>query len=76
MTTRCKFLCTSVTKQQYNRNQPLVYVSKFMAVHSGSEENKAFFEATPNGNLEVGTHKEEVFQVGKHYYLDITEAPD
>jgi hypothetical protein len=45
-----------------------------MAVTDGSPENKAFWEATPSGELSVSTVKQDVFEVGTEYYLDITAA--
>lgn len=51
-----------------------------MAVSSGSEENKSFAKFTPGGNLSMQIDKEtlayDAFEVGKSYYLDITEAPE
>jgi hypothetical protein len=47
-------------------------------VAQGSEENKAFWEATPNGKLEMFVDNPEAFarfQVGKEYYIDFTPAP-
>jgi hypothetical protein len=41
---------------------------------SGSEENQSFFAATPNGDLSVTGVKDDLFEVGKEYYLDITES--
>lgn len=75
MTTRCKFKCNSVTKATGWGGSPFHYSAKFAAVTDGSPENKSFWEATPSGELSVSTVKQDVFEVGKEYYLDITEAP-
>lgn len=73
--TRCKFFCHSVTKQlHWDKSKGIVYSAKFSAVTSGSEENKAFFEATPNGTIEIGQFKANLFSPGKEYYVDIEEA--
>jgi hypothetical protein len=48
-----------------------------MAVYSGSEENKKFFELTPNGRISLDTVNPEVFaqfELGKEYYVDFTPA--
>jgi hypothetical protein len=51
------------------------------AVTSGCEENKAFNDATPSGNLSMHIAKDKEAQnffeagVSKEYYLDITLAP-
>lgn len=75
MTTRCKFHCQSVRKfVGWGHDKVLVHEAEFTAVTSGSEENKQFFAATPTGSLKIGTYKEDVFQPGKDYYLDIFEA--
>ena len=50
--------------------------AEFNAVYSGSPENEKFFAATPAGSLKVSTIREGVFEPGKSYYLDITEAPE
>ncbi len=78
MTTRCKFYCNVVTKQKAYPFDPatprFVYTAEFSAVSDGSEENKKFFEATPSGSLRIGVYKDDVFEPGKSYYLDVTLA--
>ncbi len=46
-------------------------------VYSGSEENKAFFRATPSGMIEfwcLNRAASEQFIKGKEFYVDFTEA--
>lgn len=79
MATRCKFTCVSVTKSKSWEQNPAPgreyhYSAKFQAVTSGSDENAAFFAATPAGTLEVSTVVQDVFVVGEDYYLDITPS--
>ena len=69
MTVRAKFTCTELTLTTYGHR------AKFSPVTSGSPENEQFYRYTPGGSLELGTLKEMPFEVGKEYYLDITEAP-
>jgi len=72
MTTRCKFKCDSVTQHQNNQRSVV-----FFPVYSDVEvsENKKFWQYTPSGKFEMGYINENVnFEVGKEYYLDITEA--
>lgn len=74
MTTRCKFHCASVTKRS-NRGDaenPVVFEATFNAVYGDSEENKQFFKWTPTGQLSLGVYKQDIFEPGKDYYLDIT----
>jgi hypothetical protein len=51
-----------------------LYEAEFNAVTDGSEENKKFFEWTPSGSLKIGVYREDIFQPGQDYYLDISEA--
>lgn len=75
-TTRCKFRCTEVTKQEHwdKSKSDFLYRAKFTAVHDGSDENKSFFDATPSGLLEIAVYKQDVFVPGKEYYLDLSLA--
>lgn len=76
MITRCKFHCGSVRKFMANDHgqEKAVYEAEFSAVYSGSPENEEFFKWTPSGSLKIGVYKADVFQPGKDYYLDISEA--
>ena len=64
MTTRCKFKCDLVRDQHVSLSP----------VYSGSEENKQFFDATPNGLIQLGLYREDVFEPGVDYYVDFTRA--
>jgi hypothetical protein len=76
MDVRAKFSCSSVTKFKSGwGDYPIHYNFKFQVVSSGSEENKKFFAATPSGILELSALKEDLFEVGKEYYLDFSPAP-
>jgi hypothetical protein len=79
MTTRCKFVCTSVRKFSaagwYTEpKSEFMYEAEFMAVTGSSEENKKFFASTPTGSLKVSTVREDMFQPGKEYFLDLSAA--
>lgn len=79
MAIRCKFTCQTVTKRQHwdrekRDAKQFLFEAEFSAVTDGSEENKSFFDATPYGSLKIGTYKEDVFEPGKDYYIDISEA--
>lgn len=75
MNVRCKFRCDAVRKSaHWDKEKGFLYETSFLAVHDGSPENEKFFEATPSGNLKIGVHKEDVFEVGKEYYIDISPA--
>ena len=71
MTTRCKFVCDAKTETLNG------YQSEMRPVTSGSPENESFFRFTPHGDLKIGLVSAETartFEVGKHYYLDISSA--
>ena len=52
------------------------FTAQFSAVTSGSEENDKFFDATPFGQLNIGTVRGDHFEQGKDYYLDFTLAEE
>ncbi len=72
---RCKFICLKKTESKgWTGSQPIHYGYEFGAVTDGSEENKAFFAATPVGEFKVATVTRDLFEVGQEVYLDITPA--
>jgi hypothetical protein len=69
MTVRCKFHCAHKDEASGQIN--------FSPVYSGSDENKAFFRATPSGSIVFQTVNPAAFhqfEVGKEYYVDFTPA--
>lgn len=76
MTTRCKFKCTSRGETTGGKNGGLMYSYKFSPVYSDdpNSENKQFWDYTPSGSLEFQCVHIGLFEVGKEYYLDLTEA--
>ena len=71
MVRRCKFTCETVTKRKGWNGYPICYDYEFRTVTGDSEENKAFWAATPGGSLKVTGTQGDWFEVGKDYYLDI-----
>ena len=65
---KTKFKCTSI--QEYES----VYAYQLNPVYGG-EENRAYWEATPSGslNLSIIKSKGKLFEVGKEYHVDIWE---
>jgi len=59
----------------YQKEPKFIYTYEFSAVYSGSAENERFFAYTPSGQLNVGAFKDDLFEPGKEYYIDITAAP-
>lgn len=68
---QAKFECTYVGRGKWGHNL------KFQAVSGTSEENAAFFKATPSGSIEINTLNDraiEGFEPGKTYYVGFVEA--
>ena len=73
--TRAKFQCHSVTKTLWGKDQ-FVFGAKFHVVYGDSVENKAFFAATPSGEITIMTVREDQFVPGQEYYVDFTPAAE
>lgn len=69
---RAKFWCMKATPSVSGDHLTDYELS---AVYDGSEENKRFWEATPAGTLVMSAMIPSLFEEGKEYYLDFTEAP-
>ncbi len=76
-TVRAKFVCNSITKELSGKAEnPFRYSYRFSAVYAnGNEENRTFWEQTPAGSIELVGMKDDLFEVGKSYYIDFTLAP-
>lgn len=78
---RAKFKVTEVTSAGWGNEQGDVRNITLWPVGSGvggeSEENKAFYAATPGGSITlcvVNPAAAAQFEVGKEYYVDFTPA--
>lgn len=75
---RAKFTVQSITRtKHWDRTKGEVQTINLNPVSDGSAENKAFFEATPSGRIELGTINEDAarqFELGKSYFVDFTPA--
>ena len=73
MNIRAKFVCNSVTLNQYEQD-----VVKLSPVYGpDGTANAAWSKATPSGSLELTITNPEArgqFQPGKSYFLDISPA--
>ena len=75
MQTRAKFRCETVTKKRHwDITKGFLYDVELQPVMGGSEENKAFYEASPGGTITLQTIKDHGFEPGKEYYIDFTEV--
>ncbi|MGH6814051.1 MAG: hypothetical protein ACREDM_17510 [Methylocella sp.] len=78
MAVRAKFVVQSITSSKAWNSNKLMGIVKLVPVTSGSEENKSFYEATPGGEINLGTVNEEAlkqFAIGAEFYVDFTFAP-
>lgn len=77
-TLRLKFQCVSVAKAPYkDANGQDVFHAAFSVVTGGSEENKRFFVATPQGELKFGTFTDVTyFTEGQEYTVSISSDAD
>ena len=68
---RAKFYVYSVTEFVGNVVQVVL-----MPVTGSSEENKAFWQYTPSGKLEMSIKGEaaDMFNVGQEFYIDFSPA--
>jgi hypothetical protein len=73
MTTRGKFRCDS--KRGYWMNES-ARTYEFSAVcNDGTPENDRFHKYTPSGNISITVDNPNVvFELGKFYYVDLSEA--
>jgi len=80
-TVRAKFRVNSYETCLQNAGRDSAAVEcrtvKLSAVYDGSEENKRFFQYTPNGQITIGLLTPDAwkqFDLGKEYYVDFTAA--
>lgn len=78
MTVRAKFKVQSITTSaHWQSDKGHIGTVKLVPVMGGSEENKRFYEASPSGQIELGTINQaalEQFVIGKEFYVDFTLA--
>lgn len=78
MSVRAKFKVDSITRtKHWDAAKGEVQTIRLSPVTSGSEENKAFYAATPSGSIDLATLNEgagKQFELGQEYYVDFTPA--
>lgn len=79
MSMRAKFMVQSITKSQHWNpgSDEHLFEIKMIPVCGGSEENDAFYEASPAGAITLATINQaaaEGFVIGAEYYVDFTQA--
>lgn len=77
--TRCKFTCVKTGEQKgWDEKDPILYSAELVPIVKynsvESEENKKFWAATPSGEFKIAVARQQPFEVGKEYYLDISLA--
>jgi hypothetical protein len=77
---RAKFTVQRVERTlHWDRSKGELQTIVLSPVSDGSGENKKFFEATPSGEIKLGTVNAEAaaaFELGKSYYVDFTKAEE
>lgn len=77
MTVRAKFKVQEITEHAYGDKR--MKTIKLQPVHSSvaGSENKAFWDASPSGEIRLGTINMEAaaqFELNGEYYIDFTRA--
>jgi len=79
MNIRAKFRCIEIKKSmggtydERGRYVPgVLHGYRFSAITGDSDENKRFFASTPSGSIELNSVRDDLFELGKDYYLDFT----
>lgn len=77
MSVRAKFKVQEITEHAYG--DKLMKTIKLHPVYGNVEgsENKAFWEASPNGEIRLGTINMDAaaqFEINAEYYIDFTKA--
>lgn len=78
MTVRAKFKVISITTQaNWQKDKGHIGTVRLHPVTGDIPENKAFYEATPSGQIEIGTINQQAlehFAIGREFYVDFTPA--
>jgi hypothetical protein len=77
MSVKAKFVCNTVSKHKFNKQDTGHATVTLTPVTSGSDENKEFWQYTPSGKLEMNILNEaaeKYFEVGEEYYLTFEKA--
>lgn len=76
MTIRAKFKVSRIERSIWRQGVEVQTIVLHPVV-SGSDENTRFYEATPNGEIKIGTVNAEAaakFELESEYYVDFTKA--
>jgi hypothetical protein len=77
MSVKAKFICNTISKSKFSKQDCGSAKVILTPVTSGTDENEEFWQHTPSGYLEM-TIKNEVaekyFEVGEEYYLTFEKA--
>ena len=73
MTVRGKFVCVKTEHVSYDTSVKYTFAPRY---DTSIPEDQRFNTATPSGEFWMSVNNPAVaFELGKAYYLDITEAP-
>lgn len=75
---RAKFTVREIVRtKHWDKSKGEIQTIVLNPVCDGSAENRTFFEATPVGEIKLGTVNETAarqFELGQAYYVDFTPA--
>jgi hypothetical protein len=77
MSVKAKFICNTISKSKFSKQDCGSAKVILTPVTSGSDENKEFWQYTPSGHLEMTIKNEaaeKYFEVGEEYYLTFEKA--
>ena len=77
MSVRAKFKVTRIERSLWRKGVEVQTIVLLPVTSSGSEENAQFYEATPSGEVKLGTVNAEAaaqFELEGEYYIDFTKA--
>jgi hypothetical protein len=76
---RLKFVVSEkTTRLHWDKSKGTIGTCKLLPVNGGSDENKAFYDATPSGSVEFGTINQSALDslpLGAEVYIDLSIAP-
>lgn len=75
---RAKFYVMSKTQFATQHNDMVSFKIQLQPVYGDTPENKAFWNATPSGMIEMSVRPEvgEMFQPGQQFYVDFTPVQE
>lgn len=74
---RAKFECSEIEEINDRDGKPVQQTVRFFPVYAETGENKAFWDATPSGEIRMTINNRNAFgefKRGRKYYVDFIET--